>query len=258
MAETIAYSMRYAGLKTKQIAISMSFVTATLLITRLSNMCQAPFLGLMVDQAILNGFNHSTSNLIFSFRLVILAAACGVIFGMCLTPSMVRIFQHGILSFLKGGSLPLLVLKLFHPRKFLFCLSLFSFPKFSMFRNIVLSQLPKGFLLANIGVASIHCIGVMCALLAGAFLPDYRATAIQLSGIVNGIATILLTMFVDPPGARVTDEAVHGKRDISHVKSVVFFMQLGKLLGVLCISQFLLIPLSRYIMWVAVFLTEKF
>ena len=85
MTETIAYSMRYAGLKTKQIAIAMSFVTSTLLITRLSNMCQAPFLGLMVDNAILDGSDVIFSQLILSFRVVIFSAAVGVFCGMLLT-----------------------------------------------------------------------------------------------------------------------------------------------------------------------------
>jgi len=55
LTEAVASSMRLAGVRTKNIATSLSFVNATLLITRLSNMLQAPLLGGMVDTAILRG-----------------------------------------------------------------------------------------------------------------------------------------------------------------------------------------------------------
>ena len=53
--ESLAYSMRLAGVRTKQVAIAMAFVTSTLLVSRLSNMFQAPLLGAMVDSSILMG-----------------------------------------------------------------------------------------------------------------------------------------------------------------------------------------------------------
>eukprot|EP01047_Picozoa_sp_COSAG01_P000161 COSAG01_NODE_2_length_63927_cov_1357.611941_46_plen_271_part_00 len=255
MTESLAYTMRLVGVRTRQIAIAMSFVTSTLLISRLSNMCQAPFLGLLVDYAILDGSQGAIDGLIRSFRMVILAASFGVLMGMFLTPMAVSIFRRAITRFLKGGSLPGLILYGLRPSSILKGINLFKLPRLMMFRGLVWKALPKGFLMANIGVASIHCIGVLCALLAGALFPDFRSTAIQLSGIVNGIATVLLTMFVDPPGARVTDEAVHGKRSEDEVRSVVFFMQLGKLFGILIVSQLLLVPLARYIVWVTAYLT---
>jgi hypothetical protein len=127
-----------------------------------------------------------------------------------------------------------------------------------MLSNISLAAVPKQFLIINFVVTSIYCIGVLCALLAGANQPEFRSTAIQLSGIVNGMATILFTIFVDPPGARLTDQAVNGKRAISDVKSVVFFLQLGKIMGTLILSQLLLGPLTQYIIVITKWLTTHF
>ena len=87
-------------------------------------------------------------------------------------------------------------------------------------------------------MTAIYTIGVLCSLLAGAYLPELRATAIQLSGIVNGIATILFALIVDPSGARITDQAAQGERPESDVKSVVFFLICGRLLGTLILAQF--------------------
>jgi hypothetical protein len=91
--------------------------------------------------------------------------------------------------------------------------------------------------------------------MAGAFLPDLRTTAVQLSGVVNGIATILLTLFVDPTGSLITDQAVHGKRPLSDVKSAIVALTLSRILGTFILAQIIFGPAVQYIMqvtqWVA-------
>ena len=68
----------------------------------------------------------------------------------------------------------------------------------------------------------------------------------------------MFTIFVDPPGARVTDQAVNGQRPESYVRSVVFFLQLGKIVGTLLIAQLLFVPLAKYIMIVTKWVTFYF
>ena len=111
-------------------------------------------------------------------------------------------------------------------------------------------SIPRQFLVMNVFVTSIYVIGVLCSLLAGAYMPEFRSTAIQLSGIVNGMATIMFTIFVDPPGARVTDQAVNQQRPVDDVRRVVFFLQTGKMLGILILAQLFLKPFAMYILWV--------
>lgn len=258
MTESLAYSMRLAGVRTRQIAISMSFVTSTLLISRLSNMFQAPILGAMVDTTILKGSHEALMALQHEFRMVILAAFFGVFFGAFLTPTAVKVFQNGILEFKKSGSLPYTVLYGMHPKRFLMLFKVFQWPTLGALKTIRFKSLPKKFLIVNVFVASIYCIGVLCSLLAGAYVPEFRATAINLSGIVNGMATILFTLLVDPPGARVTDEAVNGDRPVEDVRSVVFFLQMGKMLGTLVVAQILLVPATRYIIAVTHFISKGF
>jgi hypothetical protein len=253
--ESTAYSMRLSGVRTKQIAISMAFVSSTLLISRLSNMVQAPLLGTMVDGAIMQDTEVALSQLKYYFRFIILSASCGVVLGMILTPTSVVLFQKMIKRFLKCGSLPRVILSVLKPSNTVKIIKAFRLPKLSGLRTLSLKNIPKQFLIINVFVTSIYCIGVLCSLLAGAYLPEIRSTAIQLSGIVNGMATIMFTIFVDPSGARVTDQAVHGERSENDVRSVVFFMQLGKLFGTLVLSQLLLWPFSKYVMvvtkWIA-------
>ena len=170
--------------------------------------------------------------------------------GAFLAPTAVYLFQKAIGRFQEHGSLPKIAFSLLNPKIVWKIITAFRMPRLSSLKTIEWKALPKQFLILNVIVTAIYTIGVLCALLAGAYLPDLRATAIQLSGIVNCIATILLTLLVDPPGARVTYQVYHGKRPESHVRSVVFFMQMGRLLGVLVVAQLLFKPFTYWIMWV--------
>ena len=244
--------MRLAGAHTKQIATSISFVNIAFLVARMSNMFQAPLLGAMVDQAIRMG---TEADLIQSFRLIILAAFGGNLLGTILTPSMAYIFVQAIHVFEREGSIPKLIKAAFRPRNIWQIIRNLRLPSLKYFRGISLKSIPRTFLYLNILMVAIYAVGVLASLLAGAFLPDQRATAVQLSGIVNGVATVLLAIMVDPTGAHITDQAVHGKRSLNDVWSMVFFMQAGRLIATLILAQLILWPAARYIMTVTGWIT---
>lgn len=250
LTETLAYSMRLSGLRTRQIAISMSFVTSTLLVSRLSNMFQAPLLGAMVDSSILNQAPQALQHLEYAFRLIIFSGFLGSLLGAFLTPTAVYLFEKAIRYFLAHGSIPKLAIHALKPWNLLKIVKAFRLPRLSSIKTLNWKTLPKTPLVLNAMVTSVYTIGVLCSLLAGAYLPNVRSTAIQLSGIVNGMATILFTLFVDPAGARVTDQACHDVRPLSDVRSFVFFLQMGRLLGTLILAQLFLKPFTLYIIWV--------
>lgn len=251
LVETVAYAMRWAGVQTRQLAVAMSFVTSTLLISRLSNMVQAPLLGAMVDTAIMTGSPAAVQQLEWAFRVIIGSACLGTALGMCLTPTAARLFAVAIRQFATHGSMPKVLACLVTPRYWPRMMSMVVWPRWSMLRSVSLAGIPRRFLIMNMIVTPVYTIGVLCSLLAGAMLPPFRSTAIQLSGLVNGIATVLLVLFVDPAGARITDQVSHGQRPPDHLKSVVFFLQMGRLIGILILSQLLLLPFTLYIKLVA-------
>ncbi|GBR76232.1 protein DUF2837 [Candidatus Termititenax persephonae] len=243
--ESLALSMRLAGARTKQIATSISFVNISFLVARMSNMFQAPLLGAMVDQAIRTG---AEPDLLHSFRLIVLAAFGGNLLGTILTPSMAYIFVQAIYVFEREGSIPKLIKTACQPRNIWRIVRNLRLPALNYFRGISFKALPHAFLYFNVLMVAIYAVGVLASLLAGAFLPDQRATAVQLSGIVNGVATVLLAIMVDPTGAHITDQAVQGKRSLNDVWSMVFFLQIGRLLATLFLAQLILWPAARYIM----------
>lgn len=255
LTETAASSLRLAGVRTKQIATSLSFVNATLLITRTSNMLQAPFLGGMVDHAILQG---NPGSLINNFRLVIFAAFLGNLLGAILSPFFVAVFTKAIERFEKVGSVPRLILSAFYPKNLMAICARLRLPARESFLNLSLKGMPQGFLWVNLVVVSIYAIGVLSSLFAGALVPEFRITASQLSAIVNGIATILLVTLVDPTCAYITDQAVRGKRSTADVRTMVFYIILGRVLGTLILSQILFLPAAEYIKTVTFFVKGMF
>ncbi|MBT5856307.1 DUF2837 family protein [bacterium] len=256
--ESCVYSMRLAGIRTRQLAISLSFITSALLVSRLSNMGQAPLLGTMVDDVVRLNSVDALRFLESQFRVVILVAFFGSLAGALFTPTMVVWLQKGIRRFHKSGSLAGTVLSAFRPKHMKQLILGVRLPRWGTLKTISLKTLPKNFLIMNIFVTAIYTIGVLCALLAGAHLPELRSTAIQLSGIVNGVATILFAIIVDPSGARITDQAYHGDRPESDVKSVVFYLLLTRLIGTLIVAQVLFFPFAKYIMIVTEFIATHF
>ncbi len=59
--------------------------------------------------------------------------------------------------------------------------------------------------------------------------------------MVNGVATILLSLVVDPTLGRLTDQCIEEQRDADDMKVVAVFLLLGILVGTLS-SQLLFQP----------------
>lgn len=113
-----------------------------------------------------------------------------------------------------------------------------------------LKGIPTGFLFWHLFVHTFYTIGVLSALLAGAMIPELRATSTTLSGLVNGIATFLLFMLVDPTAALITDQCILAKRPEMDIKVVNFYLIWTKIIGTL-LAQAFLVPMAKYVGWVA-------
>lgn len=218
-------------------------------------MLQAPLLGGMVDFAILH---NDVAILWTNFRLIIFAAFIGNMIGALMVPWAVSLFTKGIARFDKVGHVPGLIVYALKPASLVKIIKSFRLPTLKSFRGISLKGIPTTFLWLNFFMVSIYCIGVLCSLMAGALVPSFRTTATQLSGIVNGIATILFTLMVDPIAAHITDQAAKGERKEADVRSIVFFIVLGRIFGTLILSQLLFTPGAYYIQNVTLWVRSAF
>ena len=70
------------------------------------------------------------------------------------------------------------------------------FPKFEMIHRMRIGGIPKRIMLINMFATAIYTAGVLSALYASFLNPDYATNASTASGLVNGFATILLTVLL--------------------------------------------------------------
>ncbi|MDA8097884.1 MAG: lipid II flippase Amj family protein [Clostridia bacterium] len=271
LINTLIYSVRLSGVRTQRLATAISLFNVIFLISSTANMIQAPLLSAIVERSIntaldgvavpgrLNEFVDTPAYqvqlglLAEDIRLVILAATLGTIIGALMIPTFVRVFSRLILIFDEIGSVPRLVLLiLFSPRRLRRAMDYVQVPSMSEIRRTAHERigLPKGFLVFNVVVTGIYTTGVLSALYAGALFPDYRSTAVLLSAIVNGFATVLLATIVDPTAARITDQAIRGVRPERDVQMMVFWLAVSRLAGTV-LAQLLFVPAALLIRFVA-------
>lgn len=255
LTDTLVYAVRFSGVSTKRLATAFSLFQVISLLASTANLIQAPLLSSVVEQTINAGLHQTTHHqdlllqLDREIRLVILSATAGTIGGVLFTPVFIYIFTRIIYLFEEAGSIPRLILMLLSPRwVFLFISrkSVWAARRRVFYRR----NIPLPFLIANVLIIGIWTTGVLSALYAGALIPDYRSTASLLSGVVNGLATILCATIVDPTAATITDQALRGERSHEDVKQMVYYLCLTRILGTL-LAQVIFLPAAHLIKYCA-------
>ncbi|MGI5927120.1 MAG: lipid II flippase family protein [Thermacetogeniaceae bacterium] len=271
---TLVYVARFSGVKTKRLATAFSLYQVISLVAMTANMVQAPLLSLTVEQAISSGQVYKQaylSELEYKMRLIMLAATGGTAIAGLFGPFFLFLFNRTIFLFEKIGSLPTLILSLLAPSHFFqvirqLCLALAYLIK-SYSRRLAGLELtspaarfqqwffPVKLFGINILVVGIWTTGVLASLYAGALTPAYRATATELSGIVNLIAVFLDTFLVDPVTAVITDNALQGARPESEILHLTFWLVLSRLLGTL-FAQLLFLPAVQLVKYGTLLLAQ--
>ncbi|MCX8129617.1 MAG: lipid II flippase Amj family protein [Clostridia bacterium] len=242
MIDTLAYSVRLNAVKSGQFALSFSLFNIIVLVSRTANMLQGPLIGSMIDKSILNGTDP-----ISDIRNVIFAATIGTIFGIILIPTFINIFSKAVLKLGSTGSMPTIVLQSLSVDNIKRIAKNVSRPSKQMLRGLRYRDIPKRLMFFSILITGVYTIGVLAANYSAIFVsPEHRLTAVGSSGIINGLASILLTLIVDPKAAIITDEVYRGKRKYGDIKALVIMLIASKLLGTL-LGQLLIVPGAKLI-----------
>lgn len=269
LINTLIYAVRPAGVITKRLATAYSLFNVIFLIAQTANMLQAPFLGSIIDTAINRGmesagtaanfiqtaaYQQELTTLDYEIRTVILGATLGTLIGAIFIPTFITFFTKGIDLFDQVRSVPkMIALVLFSPRKVAkMAKGAVRIPGREFFKQAITEKLtiPRKFLVLNIFVTGIYTTSVLSSMYACALYPDFRITASMLSGIINGIATILFATVVDPTAASITDQAMRGERPEKDIKQMSFYLAMTRLLGTL-LAQVFFIPAAWVIKYVA-------
>ncbi|URM34676.1 lipid II flippase Amj family protein [Cytobacillus firmus] len=248
--ETLAYAVRLSGARVKLIASGLSLFSTIVIVSRMANMGQQPLLGSIIDTAPEQNFLSFVEN---QFRVLIGASTIGTIIGILLLPTFIAIFSRAIIRLADaGGSVPSLLKVGFSWKSAKTVISHFKFPRISYLNGLKLSEIPKRLFLFNMFVTAIYTIGVLSALYASLLTHDSSRTAIMASGLINGVATILLSIFVDPKISVMSDNVVHGKAKYTSLKGISIMMVTSRLIGTV-LAQIMFIPGAYYIAWASKF-----
>lgn len=269
LINTLIFAVRPAGVMTKRLATAYSLFNVIFLIAQTANMLQAPLLGSIIDLAIERGMQAAGSavNLLstpvyqqellildYQIRTIILGATVGTLIGAIFIPTFITFFIKGINVFYQVKSVPKMIgMVIFSPAKVArMAKSAVRIPNREFFKQAISEKLtiPRKFLVLNVFVTGIYTTSVLSAVYACALYPEFRTTASMLSGIINGIATILFATVVDPTAAGITDQALRGERPEKDIKQMSFYLAVTRLIGTV-LAQLFFVPAALVIKYVA-------
>lgn len=235
LLDTLAYSLRLVVYRNQQYNLTASTYNMISLMAKTVIVFQMPLLGVLLDVRIGSGQSPMPD-----FRLILAWAAVGVGFAILVLPWFIPVFTRVVNLIAATGSY-------------------WGAAKSILGRGInateVLSRrsaLPdkkdwealwsqRGVLLLHSMVTAVYAVGLLSAYYAAFLYPSHRLTLAGFSGVINGFATIVMTLILEPRIAMTTDRALKGEADYSHLKGMVMALTVSKLGGVLA-AQALLVP----------------
>jgi len=148
------------------------------------------------------------------------------------------------------GSIPALVKKGFTFEYIRRGLKHIHKPSITYLKGIGLRDIPLKLFITNIVITGIYTIGVLSALYATLLVPELENTAVMASGLINGIATILLILFIDPKISILADDVINNRGSYLDLKRASVMMMFSRFLGTI-VAQLLFIPGAHYVAWFA-------
>jgi Protein of unknown function (DUF2837). len=242
LIDTLSYSVRLNSVKSGQVALSLSLFNIFALVSRTANTFQAPLIGGIIGISIARGINP-----IMDMHIVIFASTLGTLTGVLLIPTFLRVFEKAVQRLEITGSAPSLVVEALQINNIKRIIKSATRPSKSMFNRLRYRDIPKRLLILNTLVTGIYTIGVLAASYSATLVTEeHRLAVVASSGVINGVASILLTLLIDPKSAVITDQALRGKRPYTDVKALVVLLIASKLVGTL-LGQAFFLPAAEMI-----------
>lgn len=245
---TLAYAVRIAGVRTRRIAMSFSLFGIIALVSRTANSFQGPFIAKRVE---LDIARHAEGGLLGDFRLFLLTATVASIIGTFLIPTFQRYFSRAVEHFQANRSVPRLLLHIFSRGGVSYIRDGARLPS----RQNV-TQLATGAGVSwkviglNVFAMTIWTVGVFASLYAGYLKPELRVTCANLSSVINGFATVVLAVVIDPQVSVMTDDVIEGRVSENHFRRAITTLAGARVFGTLC-AQLALVPAALIIVRVA-------
>ena len=245
---TLAYSIRISGTRAGTIAVSFALFNIMILGSRTANTFQGPLLAKRIEQSLTHGFLQGAAT---DFRLLLIAATGATLLGILVTPTFQRLFTGAVDKFKDYRSISRMLLKGVTPKGLAYIGSSITIPSkenLSFYKNH--DHIPFRYILYNTIATAAWSTGVLSALYAAYLNPDVRVTSSQLSSIINGVATIILIVFIDPYFSILTDDAAGKRIEQGYFRRSIIWLGASRLAGTL-LAQLILIPAAMLIVIVS-------
>jgi hypothetical protein len=247
LVDTLAYSVRIAGVRTRRLAVSLSLFNLLVLAARTAGTVQAPLLARRVEVAIVD----RDAPLVADLRLILVAGSLATILGALLIPTFQNAFTAAVRAFNVHRSVPRLLLHGFSKAGLLHLRDSLKLPDAGGVLALPrASRLPARLLVINTAAVGAWTVAVLASLYAGYLAPEYRVTASSLAPVISGVATILLFVFSDPYLSALTDDVLEGHVSEDFFRRSVVWLVGSRLVGTL-VAQALLVPAALLIARIA-------
>lgn len=236
LLDTLAYSLRLVVYRNQQYTLTASTYNMISLVAKTVIVFQMPLLGVLLDVSI-----NAKRDPLWDFRLILLWAAVGVAVSIVILPWFIPLFTRLVNRVSEDGSYGAALKSLWRNR---------SRVKQALERQrkLKISRVEWGalwqqcsVLLLHGVITAIYAVGLLSAYYAAYLYPSHRMSVAGFSGVVNGFATIMMTLVLEPRIAVTTDRVLKGETDYSHLKGIVMALVFSKMGGVL-LAQVLLVP----------------
>ena len=244
---TLSYSVRIVGIRTGRVAISFALFNILVLVSRTANGFQAPLLAKTVENDIKIGVFDN----VWIFRLIIFSCSIATLIGAFLIPTFQRVLSKAVVSFSIHKSMGKLILHTFSKAGILYFKDNLAVPAKKNISQIKFGrEFPWRIFILNVFAVAILTIGVLSSVYASYLNPDFRTTASNLSAFINGFATILMFVFIDPHLSVMTDDVTLGKYSETSFRKYIVSMTIARLMGTL-LAQILFLPSAQLLAWTA-------
>ena len=92
-------------------------------------------------------------------------------------------------------------------------------------------SISTGTIVLNVVAIALWTVGVFASLYAGYLNPQLRGTSATLSSMVNGLATILMFVIIDPQLSVMTDDVIEGRQSESSFRRTIVWLVGSRLAG---------------------------
>jgi hypothetical protein len=234
----LAYAARIAGVRSRKIAVSFALFNVLVLVSRAANSFQAPFLSKRIELNLIN----KAEALFWDFQILMFTATLATIVGTLMVPTTQRLFTRAIQHFHANRSVPKLIMHAFAKGGVGYLKTAVTAPSVEYVKGLREKSIVSMRMIAlNVIAQCFLALGVFASLYAGFIAPEFRVTALSLSAVINGVATILLFVMIDPQLSVMTDDVIEGKVTEGQFRRAVVWLAGSRVVGT-ALAQVLLVP----------------